>query len=164
MHEWDPEAVERQTCDEDDDSDQDDVLRENHNPLSDGGFRSCVESSQSAKKRTGRAACWEHVRFDMLEFPARLERRIRMKVGLSHEELELTELRFSLASLLLNQRQRLGYTQSGVATLLGSSQSRVAKMEAGDPSVSIDLLIRSLLVLGVGRKEVGKAIGRAGSA
>lgn len=81
---------------------------------------------------------------------------------LTDEETEFVELRFALASLLLKRRQTLGYTQSGVATLVGSSQSRVAKMEAGDPGVSIDLLIRSLLALGVGRKELGKAIGRAG--
>jgi hypothetical protein len=31
-------------------------------------------------------------------------------------------------------------------------------MEAGDPSVSIDLLVRSLLALGVSNKEVGQII------
>ena len=78
---------------------------------------------------------------------------------LADEEAEFVELRSSLASLLLKRRRTLGYTQSGVATLVGSSQSRVAKMEAGDPSVSIDLLIRSLLALGVGRRQIGRAIG-----
>jgi transcriptional regulator with XRE-family HTH domain len=38
-------------------------------------------------------------------------------------------------------------TQVAVAKKIKSSQSRVAKMEAGDPSVSIDLLVRSLLAL-----------------
>ena len=48
--------------------------------------------------------------------------------------------------------------------LIGSSQSRVAKMEAGDPSVSVDLLIRTLFALGVNRKQVGRAIGATASA
>jgi hypothetical protein len=51
-----------------------------------------------------------------------------------------------------------------IVDLIGSSQSRVAKMEAGDPTVSVDLLIRTLLTLGVNRKQVGRAIGAAASA
>jgi transcriptional regulator with XRE-family HTH domain len=58
----------------------------------------------------------------------------------------------------------IGNTQTQVADLIGSSQSRVAKMEAGDPTVSVDLLIRTLLALGVNRKQVGRAIGSAASA
>jgi transcriptional regulator with XRE-family HTH domain len=54
---------------------------------------------------------------------------------------------------------RTGCTQTEVADLIGSSQSRVAKMEAGDPSVSVDLLIRTLLALGANRWQVGRAIG-----
>lgn len=55
-------------------------------------------------------------------------------------------------------RQRRQLTQIDLARLIRSSQSRVAKMEAGDPSVSVDLLIKSLLALGVSRKELGRAI------
>ncbi len=82
-----------------------------------------------------------------------------MEDWLADEEAELADMRVDLASLLLRRRRMLGYTQSDVALLIGSSQSRVAKMEAADASVSIDLLIRSLLTLGVERKEVGKAVG-----
>ena len=42
--------------------------------------------------------------------------------------------------------------------MLKSSQSRIAKMEKGDPSVSIDLLIKSLLALGTTRREIAKAV------
>jgi transcriptional regulator with XRE-family HTH domain len=49
-------------------------------------------------------------------------------------------------------------TQAELARILNSSQSRVAKMEAGDPTVSIDLLIKSLLALGVSKKELGRSI------
>jgi transcriptional regulator with XRE-family HTH domain len=59
----------------------------------------------------------------------------------------------------VNALIRTGYTQTEVADLIGSSQSRVAKMEAGDPSVSVDLLIRTLLALGANRRQVGRAIG-----
>ena len=79
-------------------------------------------------------------------------------LGLSEEEAAYLEMRLSLARLLSKRRESLGYTQVRVASLLGSSQSRVAKMEAGDPSVSIDLMIRSLLKLGASRRDVGKAI------
>jgi len=94
----------------------------------------------------------------------------RWKVGsaqdfldLTDEDVEYIELHLSLAALLTKRRMSLGYTQTEVADLIGSSQSRVAKMEAGDTSVSVDLLIRALLALGVNRKQVGRAIGTAAS-
>jgi len=85
-------------------------------------------------------------------------------LNLTDEDVEYIELHLSLAALLTKRRNYLGYTQTEVADLIGSSQSRVAKMEAGDPSVSVDLLIRTLLALGVNRKQVGRAIGAAASA
>jgi DNA-binding XRE family transcriptional regulator len=80
-------------------------------------------------------------------------------LGLTDEEAEYIELQLSLAALLRKCRENLGYTQTQVADLIGSSQSRVAKMEAGDPSVSVDLLIRTLLALGLNRQQVGRAMG-----
>ena len=85
-------------------------------------------------------------------------------LGLTDEDVEYIELHLSLAALLKKRRDSLGYTQTEVADLIGSSQSRVAKMEAGDPSVSVDLLIRALLALGVNRKQMGRAIGAAAPA
>ena len=38
-------------------------------------------------------------------------------------------------------------------------QSRIAKMEAGDPSVSFDLLLKSLLSLGTSPKQLARVIG-----
>jgi len=64
------------------------------------------------------------------------------------EENAYVELKVRLARELRQRRQKLGISQVEVAKKLQSSQSRVAKMEAGDPSVSIDLLVRSLLALG----------------
>ena len=80
---------------------------------------------------------------------------------LSAEETAFMELKLALAVHLRGTRLRLGWTQTEVADRLGSSQSRVAKMEAADASVSLDLLVRSLLALGVSRSEVGRVIARA---
>jgi predicted transcriptional regulator len=53
---------------------------------------------------------------------------------------------------------RLNLTQADLARTMKSSQSRVAKMEAGDASVSLDLLVRSLLAVGTTNKELAKVI------
>ena len=77
---------------------------------------------------------------------------------LSDEEAAYIDLKVRLASSLRERRQRRRLTQADLARVLRSSQSRVAKMEAGDPSVSLDLLIRSLLVLGTSRRELSRII------
>ena len=82
-------------------------------------------------------------------------------LGLSDAEVALIHLQLALRDQLRATRQKLGLSQQQVAERLGSSQSRVAKMEAGDPSVSIDLLIRALLVLGLTPRELGQLISRA---
>jgi predicted XRE-type DNA-binding protein len=80
-------------------------------------------------------------------------------LNLSPEERAFIEMKLALARSLKQRRQRRRLTQTYVAKLLGSSQSRVAKMEAGDVSVSIDLLVRALLALGASKGDVGKIIG-----
>lgn len=77
---------------------------------------------------------------------------------LTAEEATFVELKLALAVYLREVREQKGWTQSQVARRLGSSQSRVAKMEAADASVSLDLLVKSLLALGVSRSEVGRVI------
>ena len=79
---------------------------------------------------------------------------------LSAEEAALVEMRLALSRALRERRTTAGLTQTALARLTGSSQSRVAKMEAGDPSVSLDLLIRALLAVGASRREVGQALAR----
>jgi DNA-binding XRE family transcriptional regulator len=76
-------------------------------------------------------------------------------LGLSDEENEIVELKIRLADALRAQRTRRKLTQHQLAKLLGTSQSRVAKIEAGDPSVSIDLMFRSLLRMGASRTDLG---------
>ncbi len=77
---------------------------------------------------------------------------------LSDEEAAYIDLKVRLATGLRERRQRRSLTQADLAKRLQSSQSRIAKMEAGDPSVSLDLLIRSLLILGTSRRELSRII------
>ena len=79
-------------------------------------------------------------------------------LGLSDAEAALIEVKLALSRTLRDRRQRRGVSQVELAKRLGSSQSRVAKMEAGDPSVSMDLLVSSLLVLGASSADLTKAI------
>jgi DNA-binding XRE family transcriptional regulator len=79
-------------------------------------------------------------------------------LGLSAEESAYIEMKLALSEKLKQCRERKRMTQAELAKLVSSSQSRVAKMEAGDPSVSIDLLVKSLLALGVSKKELGRSI------
>jgi transcriptional regulator with XRE-family HTH domain len=69
------------------------------------------------------------------------------------------DLKIDLSHLLKTQRTKKGLTQQELANRLGSSQSRVAKMENGDPSVSVDLLIKALLEVDTDRKRLATAIG-----
>jgi DNA-binding XRE family transcriptional regulator len=80
-------------------------------------------------------------------------------LGLSSAEAAYIELKIALSDKLKERRQRQRVTQQELARVLGSSQSRVAKMEAGDPTVSLDLLMRGLFALGATRKDVARAIG-----
>jgi ribosome-binding protein aMBF1 (putative translation factor) len=81
-------------------------------------------------------------------------------LGLSVEEQSYIELRLKLAVGLKARRQARGVTQVELAQSLRSSQSRVAKMEAGDPTVSLDLLVKSLLALGASNRELAEIISR----
>ena len=87
------------------------------------------------------------------------------KVGSVDEFLELTpeesayvEMKLALSKFLKERRIKKRISQVAFAAIIDSSQSRIAKMEAGDPSVSIDLLMKSLLALGASKKEVARVI------
>ena len=84
-------------------------------------------------------------------------------LGLTAEEAEYVQVKFALAKLLATKRHIKNYTQSDLANRIGSTQSRVAKLERGDPSVSMDLLVHSLFALGVTRKELAKVISTPGN-
>ncbi|MCM2255461.1 MAG: helix-turn-helix domain-containing protein [Vicinamibacteria bacterium] len=83
---------------------------------------------------------------------------------LTPAEATYLELRFRLGDSLRERRLGRRLSQTDVARLLGSSQSRVAKMEAGDPSESLDLLIQALLELGASRRDLARAISQQSAA
>ena len=79
---------------------------------------------------------------------------------LSPEEVAFIEVKLRLADSLRQHRVRRHLTQAEAAKLLKSSQSRIAKMEAGDASVSLDLMVRCLIGLGASAGDLARAIAR----
>lgn len=79
-------------------------------------------------------------------------------LGLTDEEMAYIKLHNALSDALRARRMAEGLTQQALATRLGSSQSRVAKMEARDESVSLDLLVRALLATGATVLDIADAI------
>jgi hypothetical protein len=78
--------------------------------------------------------------------------------GLTDAEAAYVELMIALSNAVRARRLAMGLTQQRLAELLESSQSRVAKMEAADPSVSLDLLIRAMLAMGATPRELGAVL------
>ena len=79
-------------------------------------------------------------------------------LGLSADERRFVEVKLALADGLRRRREHLGLTQIEVAERFGSSQSRVAKMEAADRSVTTDLLLKSLFRLGASPRDVARLL------
>ena len=77
---------------------------------------------------------------------------------LSPEERAFVDVKLALAQALRARRERKKLTQAQMARLLGSSQPRVAMMEAGDGSVTVDLLVRSLFAIGATQKDLAKVL------
>jgi len=100
------------------------------------------EKGAKAKKRKG-----EWVEGGVQEF-----------LSLTDADMELIEIRLAASRLLKATRQRKKLTQAAVAETLHTSQSRLAKMESGDPSVSLDLLFKSLFSLGITRQNLASTL------
>jgi DNA-binding transcriptional regulator YiaG len=79
-------------------------------------------------------------------------------LDLSDADMEYMETKRALAACLRDLRKAQHLTQVKLAVRLHTSQSRVAKMEAGDPTVSMDLLFRSLYRIGATRRKVASAL------
>lgn len=79
-------------------------------------------------------------------------------LGLSKDEIALIDLKISLIKKLKEARRNSKLTQRELAKLMGSSQSRVAMLESAAPDVSLDLICKALFVLGVSKREIGRAI------
>lgn len=78
-------------------------------------------------------------------------------LNLSPEETALIEIKLALSRKLRELRQQR-MTQAQLAKKLNSSQSRIAKAETGDSSVSIELLVRAMLATGATPKDIGRTI------
>jgi DNA-binding XRE family transcriptional regulator len=81
-------------------------------------------------------------------------------LGLTSVEEELVEMKLALSGKLRKTREQSNLTQTALAKRMGSSQSRIAKMEAGDPTVSLDLLVQGLLAAGATRRQIASALGQ----
>ena len=98
-----------------------------------------------AKKRRLEAAGWK-------------ETSVKGLLNLSDADMQYIETKLALSRRLREFRQRRHLTQTKAASLLKTSQSRLARMEAGDPTVSLDLLVRGLFALGATRAELAEAV------
>ncbi len=78
--------------------------------------------------------------------------------GLSPEEARLIDLKLALRACIKEERTKQNITQEDLAKAMGSSQSRIAKIERGDPAVTVDLLLKALMVLGMSNKQISKII------
>ena len=74
------------------------------------------------------------------------------------EEAAFVETKLALSRCVRRRRTAQNVSQAVLAKRLKSSQSRVAKMEAADATVSIDLLVRALFALGAKPRDVAIAI------
>jgi predicted transcriptional regulator len=64
----------------------------------------------------------------------------------------------SLAQAAKQSRVQHALSQTELAKRMKSSPSRIAKIEAADPSVSMDLMVCALLASGAGRAAVARAL------
>ena len=99
---------------------------------------------KAEKKRRLDAAGWK-------------ETNVKEFLDLSEADVRYIEMKLALSRQLRLVRERRRLTQTKAAALLKTSQSRLARMEAGDPSVSLDLLVRGLFALGASSKDLLKA-------
>ncbi|MDX2040058.1 MAG: helix-turn-helix domain-containing protein [Acidobacteriota bacterium] len=82
-------------------------------------------------------------------------------LGLTPEEERYIETKLLLSKRLKKEREKKQLSQTALAKLLHSSQSRIAKMEANDPGVTVDLLVKALFATGLTTKDLGRLLAKA---
>ena len=87
-----------------------------------------------------------------------VEGSVQEFLDLSDADMAYIETKLALTKALREERRKRHLTQVALAARMKTSQSRVAKIEAGDPTVSVDLILRALFTLGVTRKELARAV------
>lgn len=130
-----------------------------------GGFANTSMSTLTYPPRITRLS----IHLDEAPYPMDRTKKTRLaaagwRVGSTEEFLSLSEteramidIRVHLARTIREERVGRRISQTELADRIGSSQSRVAKMEAGDPSVSLDLLVRTLIAAGTGGAVIAAA-------
>ena len=76
---------------------------------------------------------------------------------LSDVEARLVELKLSLVCAVRKSRIKRKLSQIDLAQRMKSSQSRIAKIESADPSVSLDLIVRALIASGATARDIQAA-------
>jgi len=79
-------------------------------------------------------------------------------LGLSDADMAVVETKVALTRTLRTARKAASLTQTDVARAMHTSQSRVARIEAGDPAVSLDLVFKALYAVGMSPRDVGVTI------
>ena len=79
-------------------------------------------------------------------------------LGLSDEEMAFIDLKIALSKRLKELRISQNISQESLAKKIKSSQSRVAKIEACDSSVSVDLILKTMFSLGATNQDIADAI------
>ena len=113
----------------------------------------------AVKKRSGRDTSAKAAKLKRLRAAGWKAGGAKEFLQLSDEEAMLVEFKVSLIDAVRQSRQKRGLSQIDLAQRMGSSQSRIAKIEAGDPSVSLDLIMRAFFASGGTRTELQRAFG-----
>lgn len=87
-----------------------------------------------------------------------VEGSVQELMGLDSADMEYIETRLALTRAIREERKKQHITQVTLAARMRTTQSRVAKIEKGDPTISMDMILRGFFTLGLTRKELAKAI------
>jgi ribosome-binding protein aMBF1 (putative translation factor) len=73
---------------------------------------------------------------------------VREFLGMTETEAAVVEIRVELAAAVRKKRLAAGLTQAELANTVGSTQSRIAKIEAADPQASLESMVGALVAAG----------------
>lgn len=76
---------------------------------------------------------------------------------LTEEESKLIAIKWSLMCAVKKSRIKRNISQIDLAQRMKSSQSRIAKIEARDSSISLDLILRALIATGATTRDIQAA-------
>ena len=79
-------------------------------------------------------------------------------LGLSEAQETLVEIKVRLTQLLREERRARGWSQNRLAQAMGKKQQVVARTEMAHRSVTLDLLLRALLTIGVKMSRIAREL------